>query len=396
MKKVLLMFLFVLILPVLSSANQVPEGAEPYKKSETCKMCHPAIYKEWQSSMHSQSSLLKDKAHAAMHAAYSNFKKKTGQPVDYHCGNCHTPMADKLADFKAGKAIPTGSDWKESEGVGCTFCHRIDSIIHNKMYNSYKINKDGALAVSNPSGNSKHKTVKNPIFGNGSVCMGCHSHMVMRGVSICVARDEGEVGDCTACHMEKVAGKPALMSKGKTQHKSHLMGGGHSLETLKKAVKLDAKVAVEFYEESENMETRQVLKVDLTNVITHGFPSTNPMRMAFLKVTAKDASGKVVYENFKKSPMEDKKRSLFMKVFTDGKNPGVPPWLAKGIAMDTRIKNGEKRSLSYPLPEDVAIESISVALIYRLFPPKAINMMGVPKNGYNEKNHVIAKKMIKL
>ncbi len=184
----------------------------------------------------------------------------------------------------------------------------------------------------------------------------------------------------------------------KKEHRSHVMGGGHDIDMLKKAVIVEASVKTEKKYTSKNpsvYEEIKILKVDINNVITHSFPSTSPMRMAFLKITAKDSSGKIIWENFKNSPMEDKKRSLFMKVFTDGKNPGVPPWKAKGVAMDSRIKNGEKRTINYELPNG-DIKKISVVLIYRLFPPKAINKMGVPRDGVNEKNHILKKVEIAL
>ncbi len=99
-------------------AHQIPEGSVPFEKSSKCSACHLAIYKEWEASMHSKSSLFIDKAHGAMHSAYTNDMIKSGNPKDYHCGNCHTPMAENVDDFITGKSRPTGKDWKEMEGVG--------------------------------------------------------------------------------------------------------------------------------------------------------------------------------------------------------------------------------------------------------------------------------------
>lgn len=388
LKKVLLLLAVTMLMSFSVHAHKIPEGAKPFKKSSSCKSCHPAIYREWSESMHSKSSLFSDEAHGVMHSNYADMMKSAGKPADYHCGNCHMPMAGRLDDFIAGKSLPDGKDWKEREGVGCTFCHRIDSVIHKGRFNSYSINKDGALAVSNPSGKSKHKTRKNVIFGISVVCMGCHSHFSNEeGVELCVMREEGEIGNCIDCHMAKVEGKPALMSMTKKKHRSHAIMGGHDPGMLKKAATFDAAVL--------DRDGQRVLKIEIRNIITHNFPSTSPMRMAFLKINALDGSGKVVWQNFKKSPMEDRERALFMKAFTDGVSIGVPPWKATGVAMDTRLKNGEKRTLVYTLP-DSDIKSITITLIYRLFPPKAVEEMGIPKNGINEKNHIVIKKEVTL
>ncbi|MCI5223595.1 MAG: hypothetical protein D3924_13230, partial [Candidatus Electrothrix sp. AR4] len=112
------------------------------------------------------------------------------------------------------------------------------------------------------------------------------------------------------------------------------------------------------------------------------------------KVVAKDKDGKKVWENFKESPMEDKK-ALFFKAFKAGDKKGVPSWAAEGIAFDTRLKAGETRSLNYPLVEP-AIKEVTVELFYLLFPPKAIKGFAIPKDGVNEKRYSVIKKTITL
>jgi hypothetical protein len=84
-----------------------------------------------------------------------------------------------------------------------------------------------------------------------------------------------------------------------------------------------------------------------------------------------------------------------MKAFKAGKILGVPPWKAEKVGMDTRVRNGEKRTITYRIPSG-NIKNFQIVLIYRLFPPKAIEKMGVPRNGINEKNHVVLKKEISL
>jgi len=374
-------FVIVLLLPLGVNAHEIAEGAAPFDKSEKCEECHALIYEEWQSSMHAMSSLHKDNAHKAVYEKRSAALLAKGQSVSYMCATCHMPMAENIADLMAGKAQPDGTKWQELEGTGCTFCHRIEAIVEGEQLNHYKLNKDGAYGVSNPAEKAPHKTIKSAIFGDGQVCMGCHSHLVNpKGASICVMKEEGQA-NCVTCHMPKTEGSPASNSS-KDSHMDHGILGGHDMEMLKKAVSLEGSV-------EGKGETRTV-NITVSNKISHAFPSTNPMRMAFLKVTAVDKNGTIVWENFKESPMEDK-QALFFKAFQGGGQVGVPSWEAEGVAFDTRLKAGEKRTITYTLPKG-EITTIKAVVIYRLFAPQAVDKMGIPQDGINDNNYIVAQK----
>ncbi|MCI5122252.1 MAG: hypothetical protein D3908_13905, partial [Candidatus Electrothrix sp. AUS4] len=223
------------------------------------------------------------------------------------------------------------------------------------------------------------------LFAEGKICMGCHSHKLSgKGVPICEMEDE-VYGNCLECHMPVIEGRATVGSEGST-HRSHKMPGGHDMEMLQKAATLDAEITSEG-------DTRSLV-VTVTNMIKHTFPSSNPMRIAFVKVVAKDKDGKAVWENFKESPLEDK-QALFFKAFKAGEEKGVPSWAADGIAFDTRLNAGEIRKITYPL-ENQAITQVDVMLIYRLFPPKAIKAFGIPEDGINEKIYPVAKKSLTL
>lgn len=367
-------------------SHELPEGAVPLEKSATCAECHPDIYKEWRGSFHATSSAYKDPAHRAVHLAFLKAMADKGKKGNYHCANCHAPMSDNLKDLMAGEAELDRGNWTHTEGTGCTFCHRIESVIEKKNFNHYRLNKDGAFHTGRIA-NEKvpHNTAQSKLFSDGRVCMGCHSHKInAKGVAICIMKDEAD-GNCISCHMPAVAGGPAVDSP-KTTHLSHKMSGGHDIEMLKKAVSIEAKI--------EDEGEQRVVVIDVTNNIKHTFPSTSPMRMAFIKVVAKDKDGKKIWENFKESPMEDKK-ALFFKAFKGGGKKGVPPWASDGVAFDTRLKAGETRALNYPVANP-AIKEVTVELFYLLFPPKAIDGFAIPRDGVNEKKYSVAKKTITL
>ncbi|XOF34600.1 MAG: multiheme c-type cytochrome [Candidatus Electrothrix sp. YB6] len=367
-------------------SHELPEGAVPLVKSETCASCHPVIYQEWQESFHANSSALKDPAHGAVHQAFLKAMEQQGKQGNYHCANCHAPMADNLKDLMSGKAELDSSNWTHNEGTGCTFCHRIDSIVEKKMFNQYRLNKDGAFHTSRPvNAKAPHKMAQSALFAEGQVCMGCHSHKLNgKDVPICMMKDEAD-GNCISCHMSEAEGSPTVNAAAKT-HRSHRMPGGHDMEMLEKAATLETELKTE--------GKKWHLVVTVNNMIKHTFPSTNPMRMAFIKVVAKDKEGNKVWENFTDSPMEDK-QALFFKAFKAGEEKGVPSWAADGVAFDTRLKAGESRELTYTLA-DPSITEVDIILFYRLFPPKAIKGFSIPEDGVNEKLYPVAKQTVTL
>ena len=375
-----------LILVAGAEAHQLPEGAVPLEKSELCATCHPEIYKEWSDSYHAKSSLHKDPAHKAVHAKFSAYLTAQGKKPNYLCANCHAPMANKLQELMSGDATPDSNNWTESEGVGCTFCHRIEAISKGKSFDQYRLNKDGAYHVSEAQGKAPHPTAASSLFATGQVCMGCHSQYINpHEVPICVMTEEG-TGNCLTCHMPQVAGGPVVGSKA-GMHTSHRIPGGHDLAMLQQAAGLDLKI------ETTGKERTIVIKV--SNSTTHTFPSTNPMRMAFVKVRAKDKSGAVIWENFKQDPLKEDKQSVFSRAFRAGERVGVPSWEAEALAFDTRLKAGETRQITYPI-YSLAISEVEAELVYLLFPPKALESFGIPKDGVNDQRWSVAKKSVTL
>ncbi len=374
-------------LSAAAQAHQLPEGAATLEKSEQCAACHPAIYKEWQESYHAKSSVHKDSAHKVMHDAFSKYLTGQGKKPNYHCANCHAPMADNLKELMSGEAAPDSGNWTQTDGVGCSFCHRIEAVSKGKSFDQYQLNKDGAYHTSRPA-NAKapHPTGQSPLFADGKACMGCHSQYVNpHEVPICAMTEEG-VGNCVACHMPQADGAPAVGSAAKT-HTLHRMPGGHDQDMLRQAASLDVRI------ESQGKERSVV--VEIKNTTEHTFPSTNPMRMAFVKVRAKDKSGAVLWENFKEDPLKEDKQAVFFRAFRAGEKVGVPSWEAESLAFDTRLKIGETRRLSYPVysPE---ISEVEAEVIYLLFPPKALDGFGIPKDGVNDKRYSVAKKSVTL
>ena len=375
-----LTFLVLLFTMQAAMAHKMDKDSVSFAKAEECKGCHETIYNEWRESIHSKSSAHIDKAHAAVHQAFSKAMVKAGKKANYHCANCHAPMADNIKALMKGKRPLNPDSWKEKEGVSCTFCHRVEAIVKGKKFNQYKINSDGAINVAkikSADSSEHHKIQESSLFKEGQMCLGCHSHKVNgKGAVICQMSEEtgNKKVNCLECHMNEVDGAPTTDSK-RTKHRSHKVMGGHFPEMIKTA----AEVSV-----SKN---GNMIKVVLENKLeSHKFPSTNPLRLAWVKVSARDENGNEVWTNFKKMPMEDKQGAL-MRVFKGKKNKegkakvGVPSWKAFGVAKDTRLKPQEKRVLNYTLPDNIAskVSQVDAKLMYALFNPKAIKKLKIPK-----------------
>lgn len=366
-------------------AHQIPKDADEFIKSKECSVCHEDIYNEWKGSFHSKSSAAIDKAHAGVYRAYSKALEQSGKESNYHCGSCHAPMSSNLKELISGEERLDDKDWTQNEGVGCTFCHRIETVVHMSRFNQYRISKDNAFGVSYSAHNAPHQVVESSIFVSEEICLGCHSHYVnSNGVPICAMKEEG-VENCLNCHMQRVEGGRAKGSKS-TTHLSHKMSGGHNVDILREAVTMDSSL--------KDRDGKTFLEVTLRNVIKHSFPSSNPMRMAYIKVKVLDKNGQVTWTNFTKNPMEDKD-AVFFKAFKNEDEIGVPSWNATDIAFDTRLKAKEVRKLSYPINNSEEGRVI-IELVYRLFPPDTLNMMGIPHDGINDVEFIVHKEEIGL
>jgi hypothetical protein len=144
-------------------------------------------------------------------------------------------------------------------------------------------------------------------------------------------------------------------------HQGHSFQGVHSEGMLKKAAQLNLEVT--------EFGGKINLVVNVTNNGTgHRLPTGPPTRMVYLKVSAYDIDGVLLWTNFKESLIKEDPYGVFHIVFADstGKAPAFP-WLAAKVFKDTRMDAGESRTLIYKFPA-VGVKKIEVKLFYRLAP----------------------------
>lgn len=359
-------------------AHQLPDGFKGFDDPANCGACHDAIYSEWEGSMHAKSSKFGDPLHAAVADAFAGAMAAKGGKGNYFCANCHAPAADNMAALMKGEAAPDPENVTNTRGVTCSFCHMVDGVVQGEKFHTYEVTDGIKGAVADVK--APHATARWSFEDAYDMCLGCHGKLVSgKGGVVCSMEDEG-ISDCLSCHMETVDGPPAKGSK-KAAHAYHGMFGAHDPGMLKKGASVS--LAVE----------GGTLKVTLANPNPHYFPSTNPLRMAFVKFTVLGADGSVMYKNFQNSPEEDP-QAMLIKVFKAGGEVGVPSWEAEGVARDTRLKPGETRVLTYSIPDGAA--KVKAGLYYRFVPPKAMDKFGIRPDGTVEKPQPVSEAEITL
>jgi len=310
-------------------------------ENTTCKKCHPTIFAEYQSSIHSKSSIFKDVVHKAV------WDKHPAKPKNnYKCAKCHTPSDH---DLISGKSKLAENEIQKTEPISCKACHTIESIEKHTKANKNKFTQEKKYFYSADQAKKGTKVVfkeeshffgmfKNKVgspyhdidyanegYYNGDMCMGCHSHK-QNGKGFVICDLEVKQGDsketCVSCHMPKIQGSIA----NQTQTATHAFHGATIHDATPKELSKYIKLSL------EKKETG--FEVAIKNEVTHTlFPQ--PLRLNQLKVRIERAGKSIVL-----------KTESFAKVIGTNGKPAMP-WLADAIISDTSIKAHETRKVSY-------------------------------------------------
>jgi len=383
------------------NAAEAEKTAAPihHTSSEVCKSCHKEIYKQWKGSMHANSTAIKDPIHGTFYGMVAGSPTEEGvlhkasqkYPI---CLQCHSPNAakDKVTKLDAKPAY--------SEGVNCVACHTLGKfkgttgkdgkqMLGMKAYEvsdnlqgpqGFKTTfataeEDDIFGDSGGEGDDDKKpnphlgeeveldgeTIPSmPMDGNpklmktNDACMGCHDKRNNPNkVALCQTGDEYIAGKsevaCTACHMP-IAGDFA----------DHSMGGGHKSAMMKRAIIF----SVSSEADGDNLKTT----INMENKQPHSLPTGAPFRNIYLKLTAFDAEGNVLWENAEGHPgKSDPQAYLKYSIVDDEGKPASPPKATK-LGEDSRLKAFEKRELTYSIPaKDVAV--VRGELFYNLLWP---------------------------
>ena len=391
----------------VSPAAASEAAAEPIHRipAEVCQNCHEEIYRQWKGSMHAQSTALQDPIHAAFYGsevgdptAEGQVHKRSGTfPV---CLQCHAPNAARDNTTKLNGHVAY------SQGVNCVACHTLQSYKgiegeDGKLQlglKAYEVSDKLHGPAAFPRGLQKLAAAGDDLFGGAveeasdsqkpnphlgepvemggieipaltmeaspilmktsDACMGCHDRRNNpQNVALCATGDEflasGSKAACQSCHMPVTAGLV-----------DHSMGGGHDHKMLKRAIVLD----LQSEPEGEVLKTR----VFMQNAQPHALPTGAPFRNMYLKLTAYDEQGEVVWENAEGHPAKNDPQAYFFYGLADDKGAPAPPPTATQPGLDSRLKPHETRELVYDIPSE-GVVLVRGELYYNLLWPSLVD-----------------------
>lgn len=390
---ILLMFIAGTSVPFFQEAYAAPtKNALHHVPAEACKQCHEEIYDQWKTSMHANSSALKDPIHSAFYQM--TVGDPTKEDVTAHnkfpvCLKCHAPVAalEKTTKLDAAPAY--------KDGVGCVTCHTFSgfrgttdsagkpqygvdahivdqNFLHGasgKTYTTDRVEENAKwpAKVSHPQpllGNNA------ALFQSNEICLGCHEKRNnFNGVPLCITGQEYESAkgmvNCQACHMGIVS-VPKLKNGQVVPGEfvtvaDHRMDGGHSQRMVARGVALEMKTEI----------SEKVVKatVTLRNRLPHSYPTGAPFRNLFLKIAAYDAKGTEQWKNYQVHPIKDDPHAAFWYALGDAEGKPTSPPQATQVLSDTRLKPNEVRVLTYEVPKNPQTAIIRAELFYDLLLP---------------------------
>jgi len=317
-----------------------------YLDNYSCKECHEKIYEEYQSSYHSK-TYFSDELH-----------RKIANKVDknsYECAVCHMPMANNLKDLVDGKARPNPNNATHSDGVSCFFCHTIAYVKKSHRYNinlkarqakGYKPSLYGGL--NNPDDSDKHSSLSSPIY-NKVVCMGCHSHKLndYNTTIFRAMQPKQDSQECIKCHMPQANGGAEKMDKrARGVHLSHKFLGIHDKKFRKKGI--DINISVD----------KDILEITLHNKMAHPL-IVQPARAKYLQISI-IRDGKIIWQNYKTSPKEDKKGYFAYSFKQDNHSIIIPATATQRFEHNLNAK--ETKVLHYHIPLLQKNDKVEVSL----------------------------------
>jgi len=205
----------------------------------------------------------------------------------------------------------------------------------------------------------------NPIYDK-YVCSGCHSHKRNTHDTLIFNAMNGKMNskECIKCHMPLVPGKVEKINKKfRTQHHDHSFNGIHDMDMRKKGIELS------IYAKNKKVE------VSIKNKMPHPL-IIQVARLNYLQLNVK-RDGKIIWQNYKKSPTQDKQGSFKIDFLgADGK-PVVIPAFAYKRGFVNNIQAKETKKLIYTVPNLKAGDIVTASMYVILAKPscwKTLNL----------------------
>ncbi|MFI5402471.1 MAG: multiheme c-type cytochrome [Planctomycetota bacterium] len=244
-----------------TAARTVPPARAGLLDShENCKPCHEEIWREWQEDRHSQ---------AWVGALYT---EKSLNHTDSSCFSCHAPRP--ILETGLDSPAEARQDFRES-GINCLTCHQRGS----HVVTSGEPGEAPCGPVHDPAFPDDRPDMREATINFCGVCHNLHgTHTEFMG-----SKYYRDGKTCLSCHMAEEVLSPAVTGGPLKPRRSHRFPGGHSPETLKKAMTIVA----------ERQGDRVVARV-VNQGAGHRIPTDARHRAIRLKIAFLDAYGQPV------------------------------------------------------------------------------------------------------
>ena len=212
---VLVILMANLALQAEDDVPRVPEMFQGFQDGK-CKSCHPAIWREWEDSMHAKAWV--DEIYQAAAKQVADRETK--------CDQCHAPQPILITGI--GK-MPKLRDKQREAGVSCLVCHL-----------------DAHGAMNGPPASAEtyfHANVTNPIYTEPTVLCGtCHGQQSVPEHDQVSSFLNGKFAEgdtsCATCHMPVVKRLQSTTSHESIKGRKHTWRGSRSVAQLKRAATL--------------------------------------------------------------------------------------------------------------------------------------------------------------
>ena len=202
----------------LRAENQTDRVVEMYQgfQDGKCKSCHPAIWREWENSMHAKAWV--DEIYQDAASQVPDRKTK--------CDQCHAPQPILITGV--GK-MPKLRNRQREVGVSCLVCHL-----------------DAQGAMHGPPASAEtyfHANVTNPIYRDPTaLCKTCHGQPSVpehdQVSSFLSSRFAEKDQGCATCHMPIVSRLQSTASYESIKGRKHTWRGSRSVSQLRRAASL--------------------------------------------------------------------------------------------------------------------------------------------------------------
>jgi Cytochrome c554 and c-prime len=212
-----------------------PQPPDPALTAAQCGVCHTAIYKQWQQSMHSHALTSPVTIVQTDEDLAGPFDNTASPDPQKFCVNCHSPNVAAVVN-QATLPVPVSTQY--TDGVSCTTCHQFDGepqkgsggFAGNGQGHGYQTGflpaKTYVGSLDSPVGNSLHTSNSNGQDYNpnpNKLCANCHEvwidydhdGVVEKGLDLALQTTWDEYTEyktlggretCVSCHMAVVPG----------------------------------------------------------------------------------------------------------------------------------------------------------------------------------------------